>query len=64
MAKNRLGYENAACIRQRFEPRRNVDAVSIEVLTLHHHVTKVDANPEDNSAIIKGVVVGRFHGLL
>ena len=51
-------------IRQGLEPRRDVDTVSIEVLTLDHHVAEVDADPKDNPAILGDVAVGRIHGFL
>src|SRR5215213_7760312 len=41
---DRAGDQDAAGFRQLLEPRRDVDAVPIDVLTVDHHVAQVDAD--------------------
>ena len=52
MAENSLGHEDAAWLRQRLEPRRDVDAVAIEVAALDHHVAEVDSDAKDDPPIL------------
>jgi hypothetical protein len=55
---------NAARLGQRFEPRRNVDAVAIEIAAIHHHVPEIDPDAQHNSLILHDFCIGVFHGLL
>ena len=47
-----------------FQPRRHVDAVAIEVITVDDQVAQVQAYSEHKSVICRLVAVGGCHGLL
>ena len=41
----------AAGLRQRFEARRDIDALAIDVAALANHVTQINACPKDDAAL-------------
>jgi hypothetical protein len=42
---------DAARRRQRLQPRRDVDAVAVDVVTIRDHVAQIDADPEDDAFV-------------
>src|SRR5262245_18665184 len=42
VAEDRVGYENGSGLGQGLPPRRDVDAVAVEIATLHHQVAEID----------------------
>ena len=47
------GYEDAARFRDGFQARRDVDAIAIEITALDHHVAEIDADAQDDVAVIR-----------
>ena len=55
---------NAACRGFPFQPRRDVDAVSVKIVTIDDQVAQVQAHAENERSIGRLVAVGLGHGLL
>jgi len=45
-------YADAARLGQTFQPRRNVDAVAVDVIIFDDHVAKVDADAEIDPPVV------------
>jgi hypothetical protein len=58
---NRVRDEDAARGRKRLEPRRNVDAVTVDPGLVVDDVTEVDADAEQHPAILGHILVARRH---
>src|SRR5262249_35972134 len=67
---DRFGDADAARIGDRLEPRRDVDAISVDVLALDDHVTEVDADARVDTllgtaeSILARLVLLNAHGAL
>jgi hypothetical protein len=61
---NRIGDEHPAGIGQGFDPRRDVDAVAIEVVALDDHVAEIDADAQLDAAVRRDADVPLGHRLL
>src|SRR6516165_12636756 len=61
---DRVGDEHPTGVGQGFDPRRYVDAVAIEVVTLDDHVAKIDANAPFDAAVRGDTRVSLGHRLL
>jgi hypothetical protein len=51
MIMNRIGDEHPAGIGQGFDPRRDVDAVAIEVVALDDHIAEIDADAQLDAVV-------------
>src|SRR4029079_17425272 len=45
---------DATRLSQRFQTCRDVDAVTVDVVTLDDHVAKIDADPENDAGSVRG----------
>jgi len=61
MAKDCLGYIDAARRGDTFQPRCNIDAVTIEIAALYHHVAQVDPDAQNDPSILGDRCVGGGH---
>src|SRR5262245_26358143 len=52
---HRIGNADTSGLRQRLEPRRDVDAISEQVTALDDDVTDVDADAEHDAALRRNV---------
>ena len=61
---NRIGDEHSAGIGQSLDPRRDVDAVAIEVVALDDHIAEIDADAHFDAAVPRDTRVPLGHRLL
>src|SRR6266481_2547460 len=61
---DRVGDEHSAGIGQGFDPRRDVDAVAIEIVALDDHVTEIDADAQLDAVVRRDIRVPLGHRLL
>ena len=59
MLVDRAGNEDAARLGQLLQPRGDVHALAIEVVVLHHHVAKVDADAVPHLLSFRQLAVAR-----
>ncbi len=59
-----VGDRHAAGRRERFQPRRDVDAVAVEVVALDHHVAEIDADAQHHPQRFRQGLVGDRHRVL
>jgi hypothetical protein len=64
MIVNRIGNEHPAGIRERLHPRRDIDAVTIEVVALDDHVAEIDADAQFDAAVRGDTGIPLGHRLL
>ena len=58
------GDQNAARFGDGLQAGRDVDTVAIEIAALDHHVAQVDADAQNDVAILGLITIGGGHGLL
>ena len=61
---HRRGNADAARLRHRFEPRRHIDAVAEDIVVLHDHVAKIDADAIEQRPRRRHVAIAPRHALL
>src|SRR6516165_2614358 len=64
LVMDRVGDEDPARIGQRFQPRRNVNTVAVEVVVFDDHVAEIDADTELDAGLCPNTRVPLGHGLL
>ena len=47
------GYADAARLGQALQPRRQIDAIALNVIAVDHHIAEVDAEAEHDSAVFR-----------
>jgi hypothetical protein len=58
------GDQNAARLRHLLEARRDVDAITMNVISVYDHVAKIDADTKDDHTLVRHLGVTHCHALL
>ena len=64
MVADGAGNADAARLGQRFQPRRDIDAVAENVAALGDHVAEVDADAKPNAAVLGEIQIAVGHRAL
>ncbi len=61
---NGVGKPDTAWFGQRFDPRRYIDAIAVDIFAINHHVAEIDADAVKHFSLVRksGVALGH-HGL-
>ncbi|HJR23684.1 MAG TPA: hypothetical protein VJ822_18760 [Dongiaceae bacterium] len=59
-----LGQPDATGTRDRLQPRRDIDSLAIEIAALDHDVAEIDADPQQESAVVGQSRIGLIHSRL
>src|SRR5438309_1060260 len=59
-----LGNANTVRFRKCFEPRRNIDAVAVDILRLGDHIAQIDADPEADAFVGRDFEIPPAHAAL
>jgi hypothetical protein len=57
-------YAYPARLRQGFEPSRDVDGITVEILIVYDHIAEVDADAEPNAPVVRNIGIALDHALL